>query len=287
MLDFATTNILPLGRAFHFMDMLHFENGKLYFSEFITGKIYLMDSQGADQCLLQHHGSIGGWSFFSDTCLFYTDRHKACIYKADNKGNTSRYLDLRQHSPLLGELLVSSSMDIYLSNYLYYHAYKSSKSASFFHVDSHKKVHLIDAHLGSPKSMALDENSRHLYQSLIGKGAILRWNLDDHGVPIDYMEFTALSDIDYGQVITGFHLHPEGGLWICLPIAGLVLRLDSDGRVRDKISTRPLIKSPLSCAYDSQHNVLYVVGSQLDLHNLGNTDLLMEVPTFKMLKINF
>ncbi|MFJ6197339.1 SMP-30/gluconolactonase/LRE family protein [Micromonospora sp. NPDC092111] len=234
--------------GFTFTEAPRWHDGRLWFSDFYTGRVMSFREDGTDrrvEAVVEQQPSGIGW--LPDGRLLVVSMHDRRILRREADGRLVAHADLGQHATgHLNDMSVDAEGRAYVGNFGFDLMNGAPlETAALHRADPDGTVTEIASGLWFPNAIALTAGGVVLVNETFGN-RITAFDLTEDGqltnqrvwarfgpVPTDRAVAGALDQLDVAP--DGSCLDADGGLWVADAIGGRVIRVVEGGQITDEI----------------------------------------------------
>lgn len=237
--------------GFHFLEGPRWHHGRLYFSDFADGKVYVLESDGRMELVCQAPNWLSGLGFTPSDELLVVAVQERRLLRCAGPAGLVEVADLsgvaRYHC---NDMLVDERGRAYIGNFGFDMNLEGICATELVMVSPRREVSIVARDLIFPNGMARTADGRTLIVAETFAARLTAFDILADGSLAGRRTWAALSDRSFATVgeclgsgaplPDGIALDTEGALWIGDAGGRAALRVAPGGEILDRVATPEL-----------------------------------------------
>ena len=243
--------VRQIAGGFHFLEGPRWHNGRLYFSDFADGKVFVLEPDGRVEVVCQAPNWVSGLGFTPRDELLVVAVQERKLLRCSPAEGLVEVADLsgvaRYHC---NDMLVDECGRAYIGNFGFDMDLDRIRAADLAMVSPRGEVSVVAADLIFPNGMARTADGRMLIVAETFAARLTAFDILADGTLTARRTWAALSDREFTTVSEclgsgdplpdGIALDGEGALWIADAGGRSALRIAPGGEILDRVPTPDL-----------------------------------------------
>lgn len=232
-----------------FTECPRWRDGRLYFSDQHTYRVFAISLDGKAEVLARVEGKPSGLGFLPDGSLLIVSMSDRRILRRTQDGSLENYADLSHLAPWhLNDMLVDRDGRAWVGNFGFdLHGGAPATTTVLICVERDRAARVVAEGLGFPNGMVLtpDEKTLIVAESFLNRLSAFSVDGGDLGERRTWASFGELpTSTNVGEILAkvevapdGICLDAEGAVWVADAVHNRVLRVQEGGAILEEIST--------------------------------------------------
>ncbi len=221
-------------------------DGKLWFSDFFSYKVYTIDLEGKLETVVEVPNQPSGLGWLPSGELLVVSMIDRKVLQYDGEKLTE-YADLSEFAGgHTNDMIVAIDGTAYVGNFGFDTATQEPTTANLIKIDRQRKVSIAAPEMQFPNGMVITDNNKTLIVAETFGKRLTAFTIDDDGNLSDRRTWASLGDYSPD----GIAMDHKGAIWTAVPFSNSIIRVEKGGTITHTI---PLQLDSYACAIGGEN----------------------------------